>query len=601
MRADSSGNLNWHINSGYHQFYGSVSTSLPILYLANNGISQTPNATFFGPFGTAITGGGSAMVAIGQQAGLPTSAPSNAILLWANTGSPGSLGLFTTGVQFHRLAGNIVLSQDTPTSDVAPTNINIIGQAAFATASTNKTGGAVYIQGGAGAAGGTTGPVYLQTFGATYAFISGATNGNGFGIGSTPGTDPTITRGTGVPATTQPNGSLFLRTDGTDGTNGLYVRESGVWNVFTGTGVTWANDLVGSTNTTQTVVGLRSKALPALPGSDQYLHYTGSAWAFSTISGSVAWANDLAGSTGSNQWIAAISGNAGGGSAVPLNTTSLLFAKGQGTPAYGQSGQTTDVATTFLTLRAQDAWTGASTNVNGGALFINGGESKSAGVTGRRGDVQLGIGFLSFAPGVQVTEPVVGQRVLALVPFAGSITSTQMPTNSGDGVIYIANVVTAPTANPVSGGTLFENAGTLSHRGPGGATEQFAGAGTGTVNTQLGNHKRVPAFVRTTSATTTTIYTYAMPATGHTTTFKVVATVTDTTSLSTSLSCEEATMFINSSGTITQNGSTQILWQTSGSGAPIIFTISGTNILVQVVPGNTGTNDWTIWLDIYEN
>lgn len=38
---------------------------------------------------------------------------------------------------------------------------------------------------------------------------------------------PTITVGTGVPATSEPNGSLFLRTDGT-GPN-LYVRENGAW------------------------------------------------------------------------------------------------------------------------------------------------------------------------------------------------------------------------------------------------------------------------------------------------------------------------------------------------------------------------------------
>jgi hypothetical protein len=38
---------------------------------------------------------------------------------------------------------------------------------------------------------------------------------------------PTITSGSGVPASSQPNGSLYLRTDGT-GPN-LYVRENGAW------------------------------------------------------------------------------------------------------------------------------------------------------------------------------------------------------------------------------------------------------------------------------------------------------------------------------------------------------------------------------------
>jgi hypothetical protein len=38
---------------------------------------------------------------------------------------------------------------------------------------------------------------------------------------------PSITQGDGAPAVTQPNGSLYLRTDGT-GPN-LYVRENGAW------------------------------------------------------------------------------------------------------------------------------------------------------------------------------------------------------------------------------------------------------------------------------------------------------------------------------------------------------------------------------------
>lgn len=42
------------------------------------------------------------------------------------------------------------------------------------------------------------------------------------------GSGPTITRGTGVPATSEPNGSLFLRTDG-GATTTLYVRSGGTW------------------------------------------------------------------------------------------------------------------------------------------------------------------------------------------------------------------------------------------------------------------------------------------------------------------------------------------------------------------------------------
>jgi len=41
---------------------------------------------------------------------------------------------------------------------------------------------------------------------------------------------PTITSGTGVPATTEPDGSIFLRTDGAAGST-VYFREGGAWNV----------------------------------------------------------------------------------------------------------------------------------------------------------------------------------------------------------------------------------------------------------------------------------------------------------------------------------------------------------------------------------
>lgn len=40
---------------------------------------------------------------------------------------------------------------------------------------------------------------------------------------------PTITTGAGVPSSTEANGSLYLRTDGTDGDDSLYMRIAGSW------------------------------------------------------------------------------------------------------------------------------------------------------------------------------------------------------------------------------------------------------------------------------------------------------------------------------------------------------------------------------------
>jgi len=48
-----------------------------------------------------------------------------------------------------------------------------------------------------------------------------------FGVGlSSP---PTVSSGTGVPATSENNGSVFMRTDGSGASNGLYTRQGGAW------------------------------------------------------------------------------------------------------------------------------------------------------------------------------------------------------------------------------------------------------------------------------------------------------------------------------------------------------------------------------------
>lgn len=47
--------------------------------------------------------------------------------------------------------------------------------------------------------------------------------------GAVPDSAPTWTVGTGVPTSTEPNGSMFTRTDATDGDDFLYGRVAGAW------------------------------------------------------------------------------------------------------------------------------------------------------------------------------------------------------------------------------------------------------------------------------------------------------------------------------------------------------------------------------------
>jgi len=67
-----------------------------------------------------------------------------------------------------------------------------------------------------------------------------------------------VNAGTGAPASTPANGSLYIRNDPADANTFLYGRIGGAWVAMLGatTAVTWANDLAGSTNTSQVVVAL---------------------------------------------------------------------------------------------------------------------------------------------------------------------------------------------------------------------------------------------------------------------------------------------------------------------------------------------------------
>lgn len=69
-----------------------------------------------------------------------------------------------------------------------------------------------------------------------------------------------IATGAGAPAAAYPNGSIYLRNNGTNGTDGFYTRQGGAWYAVGGSLITWADDLNGSTNTSQKVVSITGSA-----------------------------------------------------------------------------------------------------------------------------------------------------------------------------------------------------------------------------------------------------------------------------------------------------------------------------------------------------
>lgn len=120
------------------------------------------------------------------------------------------------------------------------------------------------------------------------------------------------------------------------------------------------------------------------------------------------------------------------------------------------------------TIRSQST---TGINKNGGAAIIAGGAPGSGGL---RGGVKLQ--FTSGIPGgypqtslsgitssnmVQLSEPAVGRRVLALC-HPSDLTTIDMPANTGDMVMYVRDAVGVPsTGNPSNGTILYSTGGQL--------------------------------------------------------------------------------------------------------------------------------------------
>ena len=146
---------------------------------------------------------------------------------------------------------------------------------------------------------------------------------------------------------------------------------------------------------------------------------------------------------------------------------------------FTQTARSTDAATNTITETAQAAWASAvGANLNGADRLIRGGARGST--SGKRGGVKLGLnGTSEYYVEVCDVQPAATSPSRAVVLCRGAaITTTEMPTGTGDQVIYIGNAAVVPTVAPVSGGVLYETAGSLQHLGPSGTLSMCAGAVT---------------------------------------------------------------------------------------------------------------------------
>lgn len=113
----------------------------------------------------------------------------------------------------------------------------------------------------------------------------------------------------------------------------------------------------------------------------------------------------------------------------------------------------------------------ASGNNNSGNLNLHAGARTGSGT---KGAVRLRINgttgnSTTTETLIEATEIASGRRVVAINRDA-DLTTTEMPTNTGDLVTFIGDASTIPTANAVSGGILYSDSGALKWRGSSGTT-----------------------------------------------------------------------------------------------------------------------------------
>jgi hypothetical protein len=419
---------------------------------------------------------------------------------------------------------------------------------------------------------------------------------------------------------------------------------------------TVGNLLLQTGGTTQATITPTSVTLASLAGSGAGYVAVSNTGLLSWSAGpsGVTWADDLSGngtSTSTAQYVSSLSyssSSAGGTININGTGTSLNWAAGNTGPSITQSTTSSATAANF-TLSPQ-----VSTNASGtpGSMIVNLGVPTGSGTqpsfqvtqagaspsqifqTGMAGSgVFAGTNCIWLTDG---SAPTGSNPVIATYSgktFVNNTVAIQLGIGgtgyhafgsyyaeffgigidigtSSQGVISIAPVTTAPTAQPSNAFILYNDKTTndgLMVVGPSSGMfmiESLAPTWTGTHGTQVGVIRKFGGVVSSTSATLQTVITVPLPTTDTSCWIDVIGIARAAGGANTASRHIEGLFYNNGTPPVNQQGLTveiSNLGTIPGVTDPITFTISGTNILIQVEGVSGSTYDFTAYANVIYN
>jgi hypothetical protein len=298
---------------------------------------------------------------------------------------------------------------------------------------------------------------------------------NAWVLGDDVDLDPQIAVGTGVPADAKPDGSIYLRKDGTSAT-GLYTRQGGAWSAVGGGATSFSDSAFEITDNGDATKIAKFEVSGITTGTTRTLTVPNASGTIALVGGSTTqllW-NNAGAVDGAAITYASISGGL-----ESTGTNAFLWFSGTGStylafgatpPASGHVRMPYYAAAT--TLMAGKPTSGTD------APFLRVDDTLLT--WGHLTDWDMrrdGYSILDVAGAGNYSLVVGGQQILLGASGGLQIGRTgSTDFGGGAGVIGIDNADTVPTTNPTAGGILYCEGGALKYRGSSGTVTSVAPA-----------------------------------------------------------------------------------------------------------------------------